>query len=227
MTSQILTPDLATARALGLKRYFTGKPCSFGHVAERAVASRACVDCALQRTRDWRGNNQKYLKTYNRKSYTENREKRILRAKEYFKKNPDKKRVYARREYERNKERYRINALIYRQANKEKLRLLARLKVLANPEQYAAYKRNRKARVRAANGSHTGEQILQLLKMQNGRCIYCRGKIAKKFHVDHIEPIIRGGSNDVTNLQLLCRPCNQSKSAKDPMKFAQERGLLL
>ncbi len=33
------------ARAAGLKRYFTGKPCKYGHVAERLVSSRTCADC--------------------------------------------------------------------------------------------------------------------------------------------------------------------------------------
>lgn len=33
------------ALAQGLKRYFTGKPCSRGHVAERAVSHRGCLQC--------------------------------------------------------------------------------------------------------------------------------------------------------------------------------------
>lgn len=35
----------AEALALGLSRYFTGKPCKHGHVAERSVSSRSCVEC--------------------------------------------------------------------------------------------------------------------------------------------------------------------------------------
>jgi len=42
------------ARALGLKRYFTGKPCKHGHVAERHVASRKCRECHRERTRRYR-----------------------------------------------------------------------------------------------------------------------------------------------------------------------------
>ena len=33
----------ADAKALGLKRYFTGKPCKHGHVAERTM-NRICVE---------------------------------------------------------------------------------------------------------------------------------------------------------------------------------------
>jgi len=35
----------AEAKAKGLKRYFTGKPCKHGHVAERQVFNATCVDC--------------------------------------------------------------------------------------------------------------------------------------------------------------------------------------
>ena len=33
------------AKAKGLKRFFTGKPCKHGHVAERYVGSSGCVEC--------------------------------------------------------------------------------------------------------------------------------------------------------------------------------------
>ncbi len=47
--------DRATARDLGLVRYFTGKPCRKGHIAERWVSSMTCIECVLRRhrTRDY------------------------------------------------------------------------------------------------------------------------------------------------------------------------------
>lgn len=33
------------AKILGLKRYFTGKPCPHGHVDERHVSDKSCVTC--------------------------------------------------------------------------------------------------------------------------------------------------------------------------------------
>ena len=64
-------------------------------------------------------------------------------------------------------------------------------------------------------------------RLQRGKCACCRVSIADGYHVDHIQPLALGGSNDKTNLQLLCPTCNTKKSAKHPIDFMQSRGLLL
>jgi 5-methylcytosine-specific restriction endonuclease McrA len=40
-------------------------------------------------------------------------------------------------------------------------------------------------------------------------------------------PLKAGGTNDILNIQLLCKPCNLSKGAKHPIDFMQQRGFLL
>lgn len=42
-----------------------------------------------------------------------------------------------------------------------------------------------------------------------------RSKTTGSMQVDHIVPLKLGGTNDPTNLQLLCKNCNQDKHAKD------------
>ena len=44
-------------------------------------------------------------------------------------------------------------------------------------------------------------------------CQQC-GKPAQ--HVDHIQPVLFGGTDDIANLQALCRACNLSKGAEPP-----------
>jgi hypothetical protein len=51
-TTNIITRD--GARALGLKRFFTGEPCKHGHVVERYVRGGGCVECVREQKREWR-----------------------------------------------------------------------------------------------------------------------------------------------------------------------------
>ena len=45
------------AKALGLKMYFTGKPCKYGHIAKRLVVNGTCYDCTKERVAIWQAKN--------------------------------------------------------------------------------------------------------------------------------------------------------------------------
>lgn len=45
--------DRKTAVELGLTRYFTGKECKHGHIAERKTASGQCAECSKILTKRW------------------------------------------------------------------------------------------------------------------------------------------------------------------------------
>jgi 5-methylcytosine-specific restriction endonuclease McrA len=117
--------------------------------------------------------------------------------------------------YKQNKPRYRELAIQWKTANPEKSRHIA----CAMASRY-------RARKLSAGGSHTVADVLNILASQKRRCVYCM-TVLTKYHVDHIEPISKGGSDDKYNLQILCPRCNRQKSAKPPIQFAQESGLLL
>jgi len=64
----------------------------------------------------------------------------------------------------------------------------------------------------------------QVLKASNGRCALCGcTEKDRPLDVDHILPRSRGGSNDISNLQVLCSKCNRSKGNKCKEDFRQNR----
>jgi 5-methylcytosine-specific restriction endonuclease McrA len=65
------------------------------------------------------------------------------------------------------------------------------------------------------------------MKAQGGKCAYCKASLKDGSCIDHIVPLAKGGPNSAANIQMLCRPCNSKKAAKDPLAFAAEIGLLL
>lgn len=228
MTEQTMTR--AEARAQGLKRYFTGKSCKHGHVAERFIDG-TCVPCRLAQNARWaksnpdkkaasvrafREKNADTLKAkqreYHAEWYAKNREIKLAQNKAYLQENPEVAR--------RSTAKWRAN-------NPEKAASYAK-EWYSCPENRAVHHNRRRALEAQAGGSHTAADIREIAKAQGHRCAYCRCDLRKtKKHLDHIMPLALGGSNDRTNLQYLCAHCNLSKGAKDPIVFAQGRGLLL
>ena len=55
------------------------------------------------------------------------------------------------------------------------------------------------------------------LEEQEGRCTICGGDIPQgkgQNHIDHNIPRSRGGSDDASNVQAVCAPCNRRKGTK-------------
>lgn len=57
------------------------------------------------------------------------------------------------------------------------------------------------------------------------KCVLCGAApevdSAVRLHVDHIVPRSKGGSNDMSNLQVLCAECNLGKSNHDDTAFVE------
>lgn len=133
-------------------------------------------------------------------------------SRRYYGKSGEKKRAYHAARYADDPERGRAYTKEWRKANPEKARQQWRL---------------RKARRRGAEGAYTLAELQALAERQRHRCAECKTSIKRKFHVDHIMPLVRGGSNRISNIQLLCAPCNQRKQARHPLDWARLQGRLV
>lgn len=92
-------------------------------------------------------------------------------------------------------------------------------------------RRNYKDRANAAEGKISRGRVTLLLELQKCKCPVCKRKLVltggNKYHIDHIIPLAKGGSNHDHNIQLLCRDCNQAKQDIHPVEFMGANGFLL
>ena len=137
----------------------------------------------------------------------------------------------------KNKEKRNEYYREYRKSNKDKMSEYQRrwrAKVVKKVSAYSVeYKRNRKAtdieylktvreycrirRVRrtGAGGAHTLAEWEALKAQHNCTCLCCQKQEPEiKLTVDHVLPLVMGGTDDISNIQPLCFSCNTKKNAK-------------
>jgi 5-methylcytosine-specific restriction endonuclease McrA len=196
--------QIAEARSLGLKKYYTGRPCPNGHITDRYTNNASCVVCQYEIRRKWVKNNLEKVRKYGRDcarrnwAIPEKRKQSIARSRKWL-------------DTADNKEKYKAVKKRYRQNNKLKKCI----------DQH-----RRRAKLKLAGGSHTEQQIVGLLVKQKNKCINCLCNISSRPQIDHIMPIALGGNNSIENIQLLCKSCNSKKQAQDPLVWAKKNGRL-
>ena len=102
--------------------------------------------------------------------------------------------------------------------------LLQAFEVILNPRQnYCSFGQDKRA-----NGLNLLNQWLkpttkrqpikpsirfQVLKRDGYRCQVCgvTAQDGARLEIDHIHPVSKGGGNELSNLQVLCRDCNAGK----------------
>jgi 5-methylcytosine-specific restriction endonuclease McrA len=82
----------------------------------------------------------------------------------------------------------------------------------------------RKARKKGAEGTYTQKDIDLLYELQAGYCAYGPHDLRLTgYHIDHVMPLARGGSNYPSNLALACPTCNMEKHDKTVEEWMLDR----
>lgn len=112
-----------------------------------------------------------------------------------------------------NQERRRAYRKEYYRRNAEKVKAEVKAYYQANPEKWRAWMQARRARLRNAPGTASVAQIASRVAYYGGLCWMCH-KPADT--IDHVIPLVRGGSHWPANLRPACRSCNSSKRSRKP-----------
>lgn len=80
---------------------------------------------------------------------------------------------------------------------------------------YKSFRQQNREIMKRTNGTHSILQWETLKQKYNYMCLCCKQQEPFiKLTRDHIIPIVRGGSNNIDNIQPLCLKCNMIKHAK-------------
>lgn len=159
------------AKALGLKRYFTGLSCKRGHICDRWVCGGRCIECHNEYTKRWNKENPKNRAKTSKKHRLKNKKKYLEYGKKWRNQNRDKVREQGRLQYENNKESRRASRARWGKANRAYL----------SAREMARYARKRSATPKWANIEAMTAFYEQAQLFTNLTGI--------KYQVDHVIPL--------------------------------------
>ena len=103
----------------------------------------------------------------------------------------------------------------WKKLNRERIALTHQQWRSSNKDKERSYKHKR----RSGNGDFVSAGEIQTqLEKQSSRCYWCCN-ILSVYHVDHILPLSKGGTNTTENICIACPTCNLKKGVKLPTDF--------
>jgi 5-methylcytosine-specific restriction endonuclease McrA len=167
-------------------------------------------------SREWNARNKEKMNLIQREWRAKNKEHCLEYIKNWKENNPGRLEEYKKVTNKRQALKRKENPNLFKEwyyKNLDKAHAATKAWRAKNKEKVLCYVRNRLAIKKKAEGIHTDQDIAQILKNQNFLCNSC-SVFLESYHVDHIIPLSRGGSNWPSNLQCLCPTCNLRKGAK-------------
>lgn len=206
--------------------------------------NKLCLSCSsLYSVDNFPKNGKTKYGTIQRKSlckYCYNKKqnnKRIKKPKILKYKNEEERIIAARNRsklwYKENKSKAkeRISSWQKSEHGKQKRKKLRDLWKIKHPFKYRAKIKKDKCIRRSREKNIKSLELSSLIILENYNiktfnyeifcCEYCKNKIEGVYHLDHIVPLCKDGTNDLANLAISCAKCNLKKGSKLLVDFDQ------
>lgn len=224
----LMSPKQA-AIAAGAARYFTGRPCKRGHVAERYIWG-GCIDCVrlaneglvgvkreLMRKKRQTPEGRAHLARIVRESAARNRDEVRARVERWRAENRGRLEEYEARRYAQDPAFFREKRKRWYRENRDRAAEQHRRYRASVPGVDAARHGRRRARKIGNGPGLTVREFEELVRAWDAFCSYCGEP--KPLTADHVEPVARGGRHVAENIVQACQACNSSKKDKPLLIF--------
>ena len=143
---------------------------------------RSCKDCHREKMKKYAKENRKRIRARNKKRYhTDEDYRQTLKL--------------AKEKWEK--------------ANRTRINTTTREWHVRNPGKSSEYHTRYRTQKANNGGNHTANEFIALCEEYGNLCLACKEE--RPLTADHIVPVIMGGSNNISNIQPLCQPCNSKK----------------
>lgn len=182
---------------------------------------------AFQKNKSTSDGLQKQCKECRKAGYIRVRDTLLPKKKQQYWTDPEKARAYKRQDHHKHKIIRNKRRLEYRATHLEADNNRVRQWSKAHPDRIRQIVRSmqsrRRARKRGQGGSHSADQWISMLSWFGSKCLACGS--TENIQADHVQPIAKHGSDDISNIQPLCKHCNKKKFTKhmdyrDPDRLA-------
>jgi 5-methylcytosine-specific restriction endonuclease McrA len=169
----------------------------------------------IARKKEWAANNPEYYQEYQRKWQKDNKDKVSVYNRAAYERSPEKYLEYHQAWRDAHREEFREMQRKFYARHPDRMAVKGRTWRLKNPELVTHYSRLRRARKRANGGDFTLAEWTTLKEKYHYTCLRCsRTEPEIRLVPDHVVPLVKGGANDINNIQPLCAKCNGWKHSK-------------
>lgn len=193
-------------------RFFAGYVKRSGGKIQESWLSAASIAKKRNRNKKYSEENKEQIASYQKQYRQDNKESLEAYYQNYFEENKEEIKAYKAQYALENKEHMTLYRQQYYEANKDKLTKQQRIYYLENADKYASQSAARRRKLAEAPQAAACIPFYSAAR----RVAKCLGI---SFHVDHIQPLSKGGSHSPTNLQIVPANWNLSKSNSNNALF--------